>query len=270
MWQAGDTPKPGECNVGCRIWDLYECRMWGFENGMFLWEPFFHPPYSSQLWPRGLVALRSSWRATGSTFQPCHHCRRAKSSQCETSFRFWLWSCCCLRPPKSWSAGEIRWIFYTLYDLVFISIILRQWLLAESSALVSKLGVPSSDVLWRLNAQHDHPFRTIQVFINYQSLWFSSLGTFFPTAFNIWSSRSVLSSASQLAVLNMEGNFGTFLTDDFFLDLLNRNRLNKLATLDISFNDQGGVGTKLIGRPVFAKMDEFSENFWRWAGSFPI
>ena len=87
------------------------------------------------------------------------------------------------------------------------------------------------------------------------------MGTFFPTAFNIWSSRSVLSSASQLAVLNMEGNFGTFLTDDFFLDLLNRNRLNKLATLDISFNDQGGVGTKLIGRPVFAKMDEFSENF---------
>ena len=51
----------------------------------------------------------------------------------------------------------------------------------------------------------------------------------------------MLSSASQLAVLNMEGNFGTFLTDDFFLDLLARNPLNKLATLDISFNDQGGV-----------------------------
>ena len=54
-------------------------------------------------------------------------------------------------------------------------------------------------------------------------------------------SRSVLSSAPKLTVLNMEGNFGTFLTDDFFLDLLARNPLNKLATLDISFNDQGGV-----------------------------
>ena len=43
----------------------------------------------------------------------------------------------------------------------------------------------------------------------------------------------------------MEGNFGTFLTDDFFLDLLARNPLNKLATLDVSFNDQGGVGITL-------------------------
>ena len=43
----------------------------------------------------------------------------------------------------------------------------------------------------------------------------------------------------------MEGNFGTFLTDDFFLDLLARNPLHKLATLDISFNDQGGVGITL-------------------------
>ena len=63
----------------------------------------------------------------------------------------------------------------------------------------------------------------------------------YPLQWN-FSSRSVLSSASELAVLNMEGNFGTFLTDDFFLDLLARNPLNKLATLDISFNDQGGVG----------------------------
>ena len=62
----------------------------------------------------------------------------------------------------------------------------------------------------------------------------------------LFSSRSVLSSASELAVLNMEGNFGTFLTDDFFLDLLARNPLKKLATLDISFNDQGGVGIALF------------------------
>jgi len=57
--------------------------------------------------------------------------------------------------------------------------------------------------------------------------------------------RSVLSSASKLAVLNMEGNFGTFLTDDFFLDLLARNPLNRLATLDVSFNDQGGVSGRV-------------------------
>lgn len=57
--------------------------------------------------------------------------------------------------------------------------------------------------------------------------------------------RSVLSSAPKLTVLNMEGNFGTFLTDDFFLDLLARNPLNKLATLDISFNDQGGVSGRV-------------------------
>ena len=48
-------------------------------------------------------------------------------------------------------------------------------------------------------------------------------------------------SALDLSVLNMEGNFGTFLTDDFFSHILNRNPFHKLATLDISFNDQGGV-----------------------------
>lgn len=48
-------------------------------------------------------------------------------------------------------------------------------------------------------------------------------------------------SALDLSVLNMEGNFGTFLTDDFFSYILNRNPFHKLATLDISFNDQGGV-----------------------------
>ena len=53
--------------------------------------------------------------------------------------------------------------------------------------------------------------------------------------------RSVLCSALDLSVLNMEGNFGTFLTDDFFSHILNRNHFHKLATLDISFNDQGGV-----------------------------
>ena len=60
------------------------------------------------------------------------------------------------------------------------------------------------------------------------------------------SCRSVVSSASKLSVLNMEGNFGTFLTDDFFRELLARNPLNKLNTLDISFNDQGGVGNEFI------------------------
>ena len=53
--------------------------------------------------------------------------------------------------------------------------------------------------------------------------------------------RSVLCSALDLSVLNMEGNFGTFLTDDFFSHILIRNPFHKLATLDISFNDQGGV-----------------------------
>jgi len=53
--------------------------------------------------------------------------------------------------------------------------------------------------------------------------------------------RSILISASQLSVLNMEGNFGSFLTDGYFSDILARNPLPSLATLDISFNDQGGV-----------------------------
>jgi len=57
--------------------------------------------------------------------------------------------------------------------------------------------------------------------------------------------RSVLCSALDLSVLNMEGNFGTFLTDDFFSHILNRNPFHKLATLDISFNDQGGVSGRV-------------------------
>merc|ERR1711972_1148224 len=57
--------------------------------------------------------------------------------------------------------------------------------------------------------------------------------------------RSVLCSALDLSVLNMEGNFGTFLTDDFFSYILNRNPFHKLATLDISFNDQGGVSGRV-------------------------
>ena len=84
---------------------------------------------------------------------------------------------------------------------------------------------------------HSGLFRYIDVKYGWQTwetIWDPTQWTF--------SFRSVLSSASELAVLNMEGNFGTFLTDDFFLDLLARNPLHKLATLDISFNDQGGVG----------------------------
>ena len=87
---------------------------------------------------------------------------------------------------------------------------------------------------------HSGLFRYIDVKYGWQTwetIWDPTQWTF--------SFRSVLSSASELAVLNMEGNFGTFLTDDFFLDLLARNPLNKLATLDISFNDQGGVGITL-------------------------
>ena len=50
--------------------------------------------------------------------------------------------------------------------------------------------------------------------------------------------RSVVSSARQLSVLNMEGNFGSFLTDSFLGSLLAANPLAALATLDISYNDQ--------------------------------
>jgi len=57
--------------------------------------------------------------------------------------------------------------------------------------------------------------------------------------------RAVLVSARRLATLNLEGNFGTFLTDSFFLDLLARNPLPELTTLDISFNDQGGVAGRV-------------------------
>ena len=83
----------------------------------------------------------------------------------------------------------------------------------------------------------------------------------FVLLFGTFSFRSVLSSASKLAVLNMEGNFGTFLTDDFFLDLLARNPLNKLATLDVSFNDQGGVGITLY--PSIKRFyQQFFSGFW--------
>ena len=61
---------------------------------------------------------------------------------------------------------------------------------------------------------------------------------------NIWSQchllyfRSILVSAKKLEVLNLEGNFGSFLTDTFFNTILSRNSLPALTTLDISFNDQ--------------------------------
>lgn len=53
--------------------------------------------------------------------------------------------------------------------------------------------------------------------------------------------RSVLISASNLVVLNLEGNFGSFLTDPYMDVILSKNCLSRLTTLDISFNDQGGI-----------------------------
>ena len=91
--------------------------------------------------------------------------------------------------------------------------------MAESSTLVSKTGITSSYVLRGFHAQYDHSFGALQVaelFILdylYNLLYLSCS-----------SLRSILCSALDLSVLNMEGNFGTFLTDDFFSHILIRHR----------------------------------------------
>ena len=111
--------------------------------------------------------------------------------------------------------------------------------MAESSTLVSKTGITSSYVLRGFHAQYDYSFGALQVA---EDFILDELDDLYNKLYLSCSFlRSVLCSALDLSVLNMEGNFGTFLTDEFFSHILNRNPFHKLATLDISFNDQGGV-----------------------------
>ncbi|XP_023333023.1 uncharacterized protein LOC111704881 [Eurytemora carolleeae] len=51
----------------------------------------------------------------------------------------------------------------------------------------------------------------------------------------------ILKAVSSLQILSLEGNFGTFFTDDYLRSVLLENRFPQLRILDISVNDQGGV-----------------------------
>jgi len=61
--------------------------------------------------------------------------------------------------------------------------------------------------------------------------------------------RTVLAKAVKLQVLNLEGNFGSFFTDQYVQDLLNSSYpsgpFSQLKVLDISVCDQGGVPGRL-------------------------
>jgi len=88
----------------------------------------------------------------------------------------------------------------------------------ESSTLVSKTGITSSYVLRGFHAQYDHSFGALQVCF-------------------------VLSV--RLVCLEHGGKLRHLPHRRLFSYILNRNPFHKLATLDISFNDQGGVSGRV-------------------------
>lgn len=53
--------------------------------------------------------------------------------------------------------------------------------------------------------------------------------------------NNILKSVKSLQVLSLEGNFGSFFTDDYMSSILAENAFVELRILDISVNDQGGV-----------------------------
>ena len=53
--------------------------------------------------------------------------------------------------------------------------------------------------------------------------------------------QHVLSNVPVLQVLNLEGNFGSYITDDYMRHILRQNKFSSLRILDISVNDHGGV-----------------------------
>eukprot|EP00088_Acartia_fossae_P038399 TRINITY_DN3979_c0_g1_i1.p1 TRINITY_DN3979_c0_g1~~TRINITY_DN3979_c0_g1_i1.p1 ORF type:complete len:617 (-),score=135.33 TRINITY_DN3979_c0_g1_i1:117-1967(-) len=53
--------------------------------------------------------------------------------------------------------------------------------------------------------------------------------------------QHVLSNVPVLQVLNLEGNFGSYITDDYMRHILRQNKFASLRILDISVNDHGGV-----------------------------
>ena len=53
--------------------------------------------------------------------------------------------------------------------------------------------------------------------------------------------KSVLSASSQLMLLHLEGYFGTFITDEYFLSLLKSNPLEELRVLNICISDEGST-----------------------------
>ena len=53
--------------------------------------------------------------------------------------------------------------------------------------------------------------------------------------------QHVMRNLPVLQVLNLEGNFGTFITDEYMRIILKDNYFPSLRILDISVNDHGGV-----------------------------
>ena len=53
--------------------------------------------------------------------------------------------------------------------------------------------------------------------------------------------KSVLSASSQLMLLHLEGYFGTFITDEYFLSVLKCNPLEELRVLNICISDEGST-----------------------------
>lgn len=57
--------------------------------------------------------------------------------------------------------------------------------------------------------------------------------------------KNILQSVSALQVLSLEGNFGSFFTDEYLASVLDENPFPALRILDISVNDQGGVSGRI-------------------------
>ena len=74
----------------------------------------------------------------------------------------------------------------------------------------------------------------------------------------------ILRTVSALQVLSLEGNFGSFFTDEYLGSVLSENRFSLLRILDISVNDQGGVPGSIplslsSAQALLEKCDQLSE-----------
>jgi len=115
--------------------------------------------------------------------------------------------------------------------------------------LVSRAALECLQVTERLGSRSWHSSQT----------WFRSLQSLLlmsyeetgqpGTTVNCGLLRTVLAQAVKLQVLNLEGNFGSFFTDQYVQDLLASSHssgpLSQLKVMDISVCDQGGVPGRL-------------------------